>query len=74
MKPFRIVCSILFLASSVAALAQTESEEKACRADYEKYCSHVWPGGGRILSCLRKEEAKLSEACQKVLKAHAKDE
>ena len=41
---------------------------KACEADADKYCLKVKPGGGRIVSCLRKNEAKLKKECTAALK------
>jgi len=38
-------------------------------SDYEKYCSNVTPGGGRILACLSKESANLTAACKAALSA-----
>jgi len=41
---------------------------KACEADADKYCMDVEAGEGRIVSCLRKNEAKLNEKCTTALK------
>ncbi len=41
---------------------------KACEADADKYCLNVEPGEGRIVSCLRKNEARLDKACTAALK------
>ena len=40
----------------------------ACEADADKYCLDVQPGEGRIVSCIRKHEAKVSKACITALK------
>jgi hypothetical protein len=37
--------------------------EKACKADAEKYCKGIRPGGGRILACLKGRESDLAPAC-----------
>jgi len=57
-----------------AALAQnlTAAQRAACKADFEKYCSGVTPGGGRIIACLNKQRDALSDACKKVLDAQMK--
>ena len=41
---------------------------KACEADADKYCLDVEPGEGRIVNCLRKNEAKLNKQCTAALK------
>jgi len=41
---------------------------KACEADADKYCLDVETGEGRIVSCLRKNEAKLNKECTAALK------
>ncbi len=41
---------------------------KACEADADKYCLNIKPGEGRIVSCLRKNESKLKQACTDALK------
>lgn len=40
----------------------------ACEADADKYCLEVEPGAGRIVSCLRDNESKISTGCTTVLK------
>lgn len=56
------------------AVAQdiSSSERTACKADYEKFCSGTFPGGGRIIRCLEKNYAGLGQACKKVVDAHKK--
>jgi len=41
---------------------------KACEADADKYCLDVEAGDGRIVSCLRKNEARLNKECAAALK------
>jgi hypothetical protein len=59
---------------STAAFAQnlTAGQRTACKADYDKYCSGVTPGGGRIIACLNKQRDALSDSCKKVLDAQMK--
>ena len=41
---------------------------QSCEADADKYCLDVEPGEGRIVSCLKKNEAKLDTQCAAALK------
>ena len=41
---------------------------QSCEADADKYCLDVEPGEGRIVSCLKKNEAKLDAQCTAALK------
>jgi hypothetical protein len=41
---------------------------QSCEADADKYCLDVEPGEGRIISCLKKNEAKLDKQCTAALK------
>lgn len=34
-----------------------------CHGDYDRLCSGVQPGGGRILACLQNHASQLSAAC-----------
>ena len=64
----------LAVASVTAAAAQTLTAEQrtACKADFEKYCQGTKPGGGRIIACLNKQRAQISEACRNVVDAQKK--
>ncbi len=47
----------------VAAPSQGQTQEIPCTQEIQQYCADVQPGGGRIVQCLRANEAKLSPAC-----------
>jgi hypothetical protein len=66
-----VACVVGF---STAAFAQNQrgAMREACKPDFEKYCSDVQRGGGRIVECLNKQHDSLSEACQKALDARTK--
>lgn len=40
----------------------------ACEADADKYCLDVQPGEGRLVSCIKKNEARVSKGCVNALK------
>jgi hypothetical protein len=41
--------------------------DQACKGDVEQYCKQVQPGQGRMVRCLRDNEAKLSASCKEQL-------
>jgi Cysteine rich repeat len=43
----------------------------ACHADYERLCSDVQPGGGRIIACMKAHKSDLSADCKAGLAAAA---
>lgn len=55
-----------------AALAQTAEERAECKADVERLCKGIEPGGGRIVECLAKQKDKISVGCAKALEAYKK--
>lgn len=54
---------------AVPALAQDQRAvlRTACKSDYDRLCSGVTPGGGRIVKCLRDNGDKLTQACKTAL-------
>ena len=38
-----------------------------CRGDYDRLCSGIMPGGGRILACLENRSSLLSPACAQAM-------
>ena len=47
--------------------AAAENAGRACRADVQSLCAGVQPGGGRIVACLKQNQAKLSPDCRAAL-------
>jgi hypothetical protein len=66
-----IVSIALALAFAGAAAAKDEGG-RPCKADVQKFCKDVKPGGGRIIACLKEHESDLSPEC-KAAGAKAKD-
>lgn len=52
-----------------ARRAGAEALREACKADYDRFCSKVRPGGGRILQCLQDHVGDLTPACRAALPA-----
>lgn len=48
-------------------VAKAQDLRTACKSDREAHCSGVERGGGRMLQCLRSQQAKLSAACSTAL-------
>ena len=59
---------VLFLLLSVSA-TQAEDNERpiGCRADVEKLCKGIQPGGGRIAMCLKQNKSRLSPGCREAI-------
>lgn len=66
---------LLVAASLTAAVAQAEDQDRpqGCRADVQKFCKGIQPGGGRIAMCLKQHESELSAGCRERI-AQAKEE
>ncbi len=69
-----ILAAAVAIIALTPAMAQeiTAAERTACKADYEKHCEGTFPGGGRILACLRNHYAELGDACKKVVDTYKK--
>ena len=67
------LASALSLAALVStesgALAQQAAAMKYCRADFERLCPGVQPGGGRIIACLKEHKEEVSIGCGKAIQA-----
>ena len=53
--------ALVFFAANVL---KAEEAPKPCKADAEKFCKDIKPGGGRLLACLRSHETELSAECR----------
>ena len=73
MRKFLLALTVLSIPLSSAAFAQqrsgTAEEQKACTRDVQKFCRPVIDQGDfTILACLKENRAKISPACDQVLK------
>jgi Cysteine rich repeat len=70
----RIACWFLMIATLLggpAAFAQSGVAKfrAACGQDFQRFCTGVQPGGGRIIQCLLARRGELSAPCRSVLVA-----
>ena len=66
-----LLCT-LGLAAPALAQEMTAEQRAACKGDYDKFCKGTLPGGGRIIACLNKQRAQITDACKKVVDAAQK--
>ena len=75
------VVALLLIATVASAQNQArpsgKPDDDACKADSHRYCPHVFPAQRdlppdqfEMLSCLQEHRAKLSKACNEMLKGH----
>jgi hypothetical protein len=74
MRKTLLALTLLSLTVSTGALAQhggTDVEQKACSRDVQRLCRAVMDQADLVvLSCLQQNRAKISPACNQVLKSH----
>jgi hypothetical protein len=75
MRKYLLALALTSLAFSTAANADdgrgTPEEQKACTRDVQKHCRAVIDQGDfTVLACLKENRAKISAACDQVLKSH----
>ncbi|HLZ02415.1 MAG TPA: cysteine rich repeat-containing protein [Bradyrhizobium sp.] len=75
MRKTLLALTLLSLSVSTAAFAQggrgSPEEQRACTRDAQRFCRPVIDQGDLVvLSCLKDHRAKISRACDTVLKTH----
>ncbi len=76
MRKVLLALALLSIPLSSDAFAQqsrsgTPEEQKACTRDVQKHCRAVMDQGDfTVLACLKDNRAKISKACDQVLKNH----
>ena len=63
-------CGVFMMTALLSFSVQAEQRVQrghgstACKADIEKFCQDVKPGGGAVMKCLKEHQAELSEPCK----------
>lgn len=77
MRKFLFALTLLSVSVPAGAIAQQQSrsgtaqEQAACSRDVQRFCRPVIDQGDfTILACLQQNRAKLTKACNQVLKNH----
>jgi hypothetical protein len=75
MRKLLLAITLSSLSLSTAAFAQgargTAEEQAACTRDVQRHCRPVIDQGDLVvLACLQQNRAKISAACDRVLKSH----
>ena len=71
MQKFFVALTLLCVSASTGALARsgTDQEQQACTRDVQHFCRKLMDQGDfTILACLKEHRAKISTACDQVLK------
>jgi hypothetical protein len=67
-----ILCAVMISCFVLAAPGLSQDQDKtlilkegkgACKADIEKFCKDIKPGGGRVWVCLKSNGDRLSQEC-----------
>ncbi|MGY4370067.1 hypothetical protein ACVW1A_006132 [Bradyrhizobium sp. LB1.3] len=71
MSKLNFAAIALLVAFSGASSAQSSDPRGACKADYDKFCAGLAPGGG-IVACLNGKRDQLSATCRTALDSRKK--
>lgn len=67
MSKLNFAAIVVAVALSGLASAQSSDPRGACKADYDKFCAGIAPGGGRVVACLEGKRDQLSDTCKAAL-------
>ncbi|UPK30266.1 cysteine rich repeat-containing protein [Bradyrhizobium sp. 195] len=72
MSKLNFAAIVVAVAFSGLASAQSSDPRGACKADYDKFCAGIAPGGGKIIACLNDKRDQLSATCKTALDSRKK--
>lgn len=72
MSKLNFAAIVVAVAFSGLASAQSSDPRGACKADYDKFCAGIAPGGGRVVACLNDKRDQLSATCKAALDSRKK--
>ena len=72
MSKLNFAAIVVAVAFSGLASAQSSDPRGACKADYDKFCAGIAPGGGKIIACLNAKRDQLSATCKAALDSRKK--
>ena len=67
MSKLNFAAIVVAVALSGLASAQSSDPRGACKADYDKFCAGIAPGGGRVVACLVGKRDPLRATCRGAL-------
>lgn len=65
-----VIASSTGLAQGLSGFSGTPKEQAACQRDVARFCKRYSPDELLVLNCLRRERARISDACRQVLESH----
>ena len=65
-----VITSSAALAQGLSGFSGTPQEQAACQRDVVRFCKRYSPDELLVLNCLRRERARIGDACRHVLESH----
>jgi hypothetical protein len=72
MSKLSFAAIVVAVALSGVASAQSSDQRGACKADYDKFCTGIAPGAGKVIACLNAKRDQLSASCKTALDSQKK--